>query len=84
VFDAPSAMVMMMRHIDTRPDPPSAHAPHPIPPELDVVVLQCLAKRPQDRPPNASEVAARLAACPVREPWTEARAREWWRENLPE
>jgi hypothetical protein len=36
----------------------------PIPPELDAVVLACLAKRIEDRPPNARHVERMLAAVP--------------------
>ena len=84
VFEAPSAMVMMLRHLETAPEPPSAHAPQPVPWELDELVLACLAKRPAERPADAREVARRLAACPVREPWTEERAQEWWRGHVDE
>jgi len=50
---------------------------------LDSVILACLAKRPADRPFTVSELAKRLRACPVREPWTEARAQDWWDRHLP-
>jgi len=41
-------------------------------------VLACLAKRAEDRPKSAREVARTLAAIEV-EPWTDAQAMEWWR-----
>ena len=82
VFSAPSAVLTLLRHIEEEPDPPSLYAPHPISPELDAVVLACLAKQPEDRPADAAALARRLAACPTREPWTEERAQEWWRTHL--
>ncbi|MDR3633920.1 MAG: serine/threonine-protein kinase [Isosphaeraceae bacterium] len=45
------------------PLPPSTRNPTaPIPPALERLVLDCLAKPPADRPASASEVAARLLA----------------------
>jgi hypothetical protein len=37
-------------HIHRVPDAPSAHAPSPVSPPLDALVLRCLAKTPQERP----------------------------------
>jgi serine/threonine-protein kinase len=83
VFEAENPMHMVLRHARDTPDPPSRHAPG-VPAELDAVVLACLAKSPEKRPPDAAELAARLARVPVREAWTEARARAWWSEHAPE
>jgi hypothetical protein len=53
-----------------------------IPPELDELVLACLAKQPEDRPASARELADRLAQCEVREPWSREHARLWWESRL--
>jgi serine/threonine protein kinase len=47
--------------IDT--PPPPATIVDTIPPELDALVMQLLAKSPEDRPASAAEVAQRLRAC---------------------
>ena len=44
---------------------------------MDRLVLDCLAKRPEDRPATAAELSRRLAALDV-EPWTDADAHDWW------
>ena len=41
-------------------------------------MLSCLAKEPDDRPPSAEWLAARLAECETGEGWTPARARASW------
>jgi hypothetical protein len=69
---------MLAKHLRVEPTRPSASAPGRIPPALDDVVLACLAKRAEDRPRSAGEVARALAAIEV-EPWTDAQAMEWWR-----
>jgi serine/threonine-protein kinase len=77
VFESESPLQMMAKHLRETPAPPSASASQPIPAALDAVVLQCLSKRPEDRPSDAAALARALAAIKV-EPWTEARAKEWW------
>jgi serine/threonine-protein kinase len=81
VFEADTAMQMIARHLRTDPVPPSEEAPFRIPAALDRVVLSCLAKKPEDRPASAAELSRALAATGV-EPWTQAKAREWWRVNV--
>lgn len=78
VFEADSVLQMLAKHLRLEPTRPSAAAPWPVPSALDDVVLACLAKRAEDRPQTAGEVARVLAAIEV-EPWTDAQAMEWWR-----
>jgi serine/threonine-protein kinase len=49
-FIGTSVIEICMAHVHTAPEPPSAHAPAPIPPRLDELILQCLDKNPQLRP----------------------------------
>ncbi len=55
------------------------------PPQLEEMLAACLAKQPEDRPPNARALAAMLRAIPVPEEhaWTENKARAWWAEYKP-
>jgi eukaryotic-like serine/threonine-protein kinase len=46
VFDTTSPMKMAIAHATELPPPPSARAPAAVPPELDRIVMQCLAKDP--------------------------------------
>lgn len=83
VFDADNSSRMMLHHIETPPTPPSQRSRFAIPPELDAIILSCLAKPPEDRPASATELSRRLTACPLREPWSEERAHAWWDEHIP-
>lgn len=84
VFDAVNAVAMMMKHVNDTPDPPSSRSEQHVPPELDAIVMACLAKKSDDRPRDAVELARQLVACPLPEPWTEQRAARWWEAHLAE
>jgi hypothetical protein len=70
-------MKIMAKHLQEPPIPPSKRAQIAVPPKLEQIVLACLAKKPEDRPRSAAELARLLAAADV-EPWTSEQAAEWW------
>ncbi len=77
VFPGENAMAVISQHIHMQPVAPSRRAAQAIPPQLDALVLSCLAKDPQARP-AARDLALALAEIPFAAPWTQERAREWW------
>jgi serine/threonine protein kinase len=83
VFDGRTALDMVLAHIQTDPDPLSSRSTQPIPDELDALVMACLAKKPEDRPDDAVAIARALAACPLPDPWDDARAEAWWTAHRP-
>jgi serine/threonine-protein kinase len=78
VFEAESLVEVCSHHLHTKPVPPSERAGRELPPELDALVLACLAKDAGDRPQSAADLARRLAAVPLERRWTEQDARAWW------
>lgn len=77
VFDGFDAMNVMAKHLRVQPTAPSRRATQYLPAGLDGVVLACLAKRPEERPRDAGELARLLASIDV-QPWTEEQAQTWW------
>jgi hypothetical protein len=77
VFEAEEAVGLIRMHREEAPVPPSRHA-GAVPPELDAVILSCLAKDPDSRPSSAVELVTRLRAAAVT-PWSDAEAIGWWR-----
>ncbi|HET7240236.1 MAG TPA: serine/threonine-protein kinase [Gemmatimonadales bacterium] len=77
VFEAENALQMVARHLSTEPVAPSVRGNVALPPGLDRLILDCLAKRPSERP-DAGALGRALAEIPV-EPWTEEDAAAWWR-----
>ena len=61
VFQGDTAIQTMFMHIQQEAVPPSQRTKNPIPPALERLILACLAKQPEDRPPSAADLAAGLA-----------------------
>jgi serine/threonine-protein kinase len=77
VFEGDTVMQVFAQHLQTVPTPPSQRGLSTVPPDLEELILSCLAKKPEDRPQSAAELDRRLAAVNV-EPWTDLHAQEWW------
>jgi eukaryotic-like serine/threonine-protein kinase len=83
VFSADTAMGTIMHHARTAPTPPSQRSELAIPPDLDALVMACLAKDPADRPQSAGELSRRLAGVACGSDWSDERARDWWSAHHP-
>jgi hypothetical protein len=68
-------------HMHTEPTPPSVRLGRQLPAELEALVMQCLAKKPEERPQSAAEIRERLAACRDIPRWSQADARGWWQAH---
>jgi serine/threonine-protein kinase len=79
VFVGNSVVELCIKHIHEPPPSLSARGVA-LSPELEAVVLSCLAKDPAQRPQSAAELRHRLEAC-VLEPWDSDHARKWWLEH---
>jgi serine/threonine-protein kinase len=60
-FSGGSPVAIAYQHLNEAPAAPSRHNPD-VPPQLDAVILQAMAKRPEDRPASAAELRTRLLA----------------------
>ena len=78
VFQGSSPIDTIVKHVSAVPDPPSRHSSMDVPPDFDALVLECLSKDPDQRPPTADVVASRLRSLSSGRGWNKARAVEWW------
>ncbi len=82
VFDAPSGVSMLLKHIQEAPVRPSERAGIDIPSDLEELVMLCLAKQ-RDNRPTALELLDGLRASRLHEAWDDRAARAWWMDHLP-
>ena len=78
VFRGEEDREILLQHVKDKPEPPSQRAGRAIDPALEQLVLHCLEKRPEKRPPTAGAVAHALAQCPSAGSWTAKDAQAWW------
>lgn len=84
VFEESNSTAMALAHVQKEPVRPSEKTELPVPACLEEVIMQCLAKKPEDRPVSASAVARMLDACTEVEHWTQDQAHQWWVSHMPE
>ena len=77
-FQGRSTVEVCGQHLHTPPVPPSQRLGGPVPGELEALLLECLAKKPEQRPASARELCRRLAECAGHSPWIEDEARAFW------
>jgi len=89
VFEGENLVAVVAKHIGEQPVPPSRRTEREIPAALEEVIMDCLRKKPGERPSSAEELAERLSGVDVRA-WTQKDAQSWWqlefaeREDRPE
>jgi serine/threonine-protein kinase len=81
VFEGASTVEICAMHLHDKPVPPSKRTNRKIPPDLEVIVMSCLAKKTMDRPQSAGEMSEMIAQCRGFGAWTRQMAQKWWNEN---
>jgi len=79
-FVKSTAAEVLRAHL-SEPLPPLGSRGADVPADVEAVVRRCLAKRPDERYPDARAVDAALAACACAGHWSEPRAEAWWRDH---
>ncbi len=78
VFSGKSIVEVCAHHLHSTPERPSTRLGRLVAPDLEAVLLDCLAKRSGDRPASAHILRERLRACAAAGRWTNERAAQWW------
>ena len=92
VFEASTPIKMFIAHAAESPSPPSTRTELSVPAELDALVMRCLAKTPEDRPPSMAALAGALGEIELEradleradlDAWTHEHAVQWWSTHVP-
>ena len=79
LFDGGSVIEIVMQQTTEMPVPPSQRAGVEISPQLEELILACLAKKSADRPQHAAEIIEILDRCSIA--WTQSDAGQWWQTH---
>jgi serine/threonine-protein kinase len=79
-FVRPTLVQTVTAHLTDPVPPPSEFRPG-IPADLAAVVMSCLEKKAECRPPSAAELERRLDACACAGEWSAAAATAWWSDR---
>jgi len=82
LFDHDAVEDLLVSQVKETPPPPAARLGKPVSPGLADLLLRCLAKRPEERPPSAEALDQALAGCASAGTWTLVDAEQWWRANM--
>lgn len=81
VFAGSTIVEVCLHHVHSSPESPSSRLGAPVAADLERLLLACLSKRPDDRPPSARFLGEQLRACVNASQWNERDAREWWTDH---
>ena len=80
LFDCLTLGEVMMHQVKHLPVQPSRRLGKPVSPDLEELLMSCLAKNPASRPASARQLDDALARCRSAKDWTREMADEWWRK----
>ena len=82
LFDNDTVEGLLVRQVRQLPLSPCQRLGSPVSADLAELLMQCLAKSPEQRPPSAEALDHALAKCGSAGTWTSRDAEEWWQGNL--
>jgi serine/threonine-protein kinase len=83
VFEGDTPVNTIIQHVREKPVPPSQRTEREVPAALERIVMDCLEKKPEARPPSAAELERRLAETGIGAGWSGERAQAWWQAHIP-
>jgi hypothetical protein len=79
LFNGDDVNALMTQQVEGTPTRPCEVLGQQISTDLEELVMQCLAKAPEERPASAEALDLALARCVSAGAWTAADAEHWWR-----
>ena len=82
LFGSDEVEALLRRQVEDQPPPPSKWLGRPVSPDLEELIMRCLAKSPAERPATAETLERALGECKAAGAWTLAQAQEWWQAHM--
>jgi tRNA A-37 threonylcarbamoyl transferase component Bud32 len=80
LFACGNVAEILIQQLRAKPEPPSVHRGSAVAPELESLLLSCLATNPADRPESAQVLADALERISA-STWSMSEAASWWRAH---
>ena len=80
LFDGDNFVEVCSHQLSTVPVRPGERKGEPIPRDLEDLIMSCLEKEREKRPPNVGALREALLRCDGAHEWTGEDARLWWEE----
>jgi len=73
---------LLTRQVKESPQPPGERLGKPVSSDFADLLMRCLAKAPEQRPPTAEALDQALASCATAGTWSALDAEQWWRAHM--
>ena len=83
VFTGTTLVEVCAKHLHEQPALPAQASGQPFASDLTALILACLAKTPEARPPGARALVQELSRCSDAGSFGEIEARRWWASRAP-
>jgi len=80
-FNGQTSVEVLTKHLHEQPLTPSAKLNRSLPNDLETVIINCLAKKREDRPQSARDLWNALRSCKDASAWNVYQAEQWWKEK---
>lgn len=82
LFDSGDVQELLNGHVSAVPARPSDRLAQSLSADLEEIIMNCLAKNPEQRPRSAEILDTALARCAAAASWTPQDAEKWWTGNV--
>jgi tRNA A-37 threonylcarbamoyl transferase component Bud32 len=82
LFDSEDVDQLLEWQVEVMPPSPSDQLGKRVSPDLEELLMRCLAKSPEARPASAEVLETALAACVSAGAWTMGEGEVWWKTNM--
>lgn len=80
IFEGANVVEICMHQVNSKPVPPSERSGRILNPQFEELILECLAKNPNDRPEDAKALGNALEEIITEAVWSKHDSEKWWKK----